>query len=313
MIRPLALAAALVLAGCTAAQPAAQHGADHPASAASAAAPHQAHADALPEAAQVYAPSGVPAAQHSHGAHAAHSAGAPHQHAEGKSCEMGCCDDGACGMPCCDKHGEGEGHASHDHGEGEGEGEGCQMACCQEGGSCKHEGHAGHGAHSGHVDLSRSASHSTPRREALELSGSDQAAFRSALGVYLAIADRLASDSVDGVAEDARTLEAGAAQLAEASALGSHAGHLAAIRQHAAHLAAATTLPDARDAFGELSPAFAHLVAAVGVPSGLEVTRYVCGMADAPEGGVWLQAAGEPRNPYFGATMLRCHRAQQAL
>jgi membrane fusion protein, copper/silver efflux system len=187
------------------------------------------------------------------------------------------------------------------------------MACCQEGGSCKHEGHAGHGAHRAHVDLSRAASHPAPGGEAVELSGSDQEAFRSALDAYLAIAARLAGDSVTGVAEQASALETAAARLAEASALDGHAGHLATVRQQAAYLARAATLPDAREAFGELSPAFAHLVAAAGSPEGMEVTRYVCGMADAPEGGVWLQAEGEPRNPYFGAAMLRCHRDQQAL
>jgi len=333
MIRLLAIAAALGLAGCTATGPAVSHGPDHPAAAEAPAASHHAHADSLPQAPAVYAPSGVPAGAHadhsdhlspspqgdrSQANHRQHSAG---HTASGDGCPMGCCEDGACTMPCCQKDGAaGEGHEGHNHAahgrHAQGE-EGCQMACCQEGGSCRHgDGHGGHAAHGqspAAVDLSRPATAHAHASDPVTLSADEQAALRVALEAYLAIADRLADDSVAGVADHARALDAALATLAEGHGFHGLRTSIDAAREHATHLGHAGALPDVRDAFGQMSPAFARLVEAAGAPEGMPVTRYVCGMADAPEGGVWIQAEGAPRNPYFGSAMLRCHRSQQAL
>lgn len=147
----------------------------------------------------------------------------------------------------------------------------------------------------------------------VSLPPTERAALDEAVAAYLAVADRLADDTVADVPAYARTLEAALARLTENHRLREYAADLAEARTHAEHLGRAGTLTEARAAFGQLGPPFARLVAAAGPPRDMTLTRFVCGMADAPERGVWLQAEGEPRNPYFGASMLRCHRSRDAL
>lgn len=130
------------------------------------------------------------------------------------------------------------------------------------------------------------------------------------LSAYFPIAAMLAEDSTEGLAD-------AGARLAQAltAAANRHSDHatLAEIRAHADGLAAATTLNDARDHFGMMSPPLARLAEASEAPAGMDVYRMVCGMADAPEGGVWLQDHDQVRNPYFGSAMLRCARTVEAV
>lgn len=137
----------------------------------------------------------------------------------------------------------------------------------------------------------------------------DQAAaddYARALDRYLQISARLAADTTEGVPALAReTADALEAMLVQDPA---GAEHVAAALPHARALAEARTMDDTRDHFGLLSPHMDQLVLTVGPPAGTEIYRFVCGMADAPEGGIWLQAESEPSNPYFGSAMLRCAR-----
>jgi hypothetical protein len=130
------------------------------------------------------------------------------------------------------------------------------------------------------------------------------------LSAYFPIAAMLAEDSTEG-------LDAAGARLAEAlrAAADRHQGHeaLAQILPHAESLAAAATLEEARGHFGMMSPTLARLADASETPAGMEVYRLVCGMADAPEGGVWLQDHDQVRNPYFGSAMLRCARTVESV
>ncbi|MEM8600999.1 MAG: DUF3347 domain-containing protein [Bacteroidota bacterium] len=150
----------------------------------------------------------------------------------------------------------------------------------------------------------------------LVLTPEGEAALRAALTAYLAIAERLAADQADSLATPASTFAAALDALTNTEAVGRpHAWHeraqaFATIRTHAEALAIAPDLGAARAAFGQLSLSFADLVAATGAPGGFTLTRFVCGMADAPGGGVWLQADESPRNPYFGSAMLMCHRSK---
>lgn len=130
------------------------------------------------------------------------------------------------------------------------------------------------------------------------------------LEAYFPIATMLAEDSTDG-------LEDASARLAAAldAAIARQPGHalLAEVREHAGRLGAASGIEPARTAFGLMGPAMARLAEVSEVPAGMTVHRMVCGMADAPEGGVWLQDHDEVRNPYFGSTMLRCARTVEAV
>lgn len=134
-----------------------------------------------------------------------------------------------------------------------------------------------------------------------------------ALGAYLALHDALASDDQAGaLAHGAHFAEAFDA-LAEAPPDSdphfwhSRGADVQAVRAAAADLAGAADLAPARIAFGHASVPFARLVEAAGLPEGLELDRYRCGMAQGvPDGGIWLQRPGATRNPYFGAAMLTC-------
>lgn len=133
-----------------------------------------------------------------------------------------------------------------------------------------------------------------------------------ALDAYLALHDALAADRTDG--EAARAFASAFDALAAAPPEGDpHFWHqrsaeVEAVREAAAALAGAVDLDAARAAFGRLSAPFAMLVEAAGTPAGYDLARHTCGMAPAPEGGVWLQRAGDTRNPYFGTGMLMCSR-----
>lgn len=134
-----------------------------------------------------------------------------------------------------------------------------------------------------------------------------------ALAAYLAISAALASDDLTPVAEHAEAFRRGWERtVATPPAHAPHLWHRHAeaaerVRQSAGRLATATTLEAARAAFGDASAPLADLIDAHGPPDGYRLVRHVCGMQpDLPEGGVWLQREGPPRNPYFGSRMLAC-------
>ena len=135
-------------------------------------------------------------------------------------------------------------------------------------------------------------------------------ALRSVLDAYLAVHDTLVADQMAPEAS-AALAEAVVAWTATPPADAPHIWHrqadaVAAVRQSADALAEAGDLSAARAAFSALSVPFAALVEATGVPAGVDLARFTCGMADAPEGGVWLQPAGPARNPYLGPSMAMC-------
>lgn len=93
--------------------------------------------------------------------------------------------------------------------------------------------------------------------------------------------------------------------LAEWSAADAHLNHrLPAaedLREAITAMQDATDLRSLRHAFGAASIALRDLLRAGGVPRGGDPALMVCGMADAPERGVWLQPDDtEVHNPFFG-------------
>ena len=132
-----------------------------------------------------------------------------------------------------------------------------------------------------------------------------------ALDAYLAVQDALAADQLDAAAAArlADALRQPTAPTADPHLWHRMADDVAAAQTAADALGQSQTLADARTAFGQLGAPFASLVEAAGAGDGLE--RHTCGMTDAPQGGVWLQRAGPPRNPYFGKGMLMCSRGAE--
>jgi len=135
-------------------------------------------------------------------------------------------------------------------------------------------------------------------------------AFEQAFDPYEAIHAALAADTLEGVAANARKI----AVIARSSADSFDAGRagvpedkasqcqalLPEVVDAANRLARATTLDEAREAFGELSR---PMVRWRGMFSGNDKPNVVfCPMARKP----WLQESGEIANPYYGSKMLRC-------
>ncbi len=152
----------------------------------------------------------------------------------------------------------------------------------------------------------------TPDVRRGDVAPSPTAPLAGAIEAYLSLQDALASDRLDPGA--ARAFATAFDALAETPPAGdAHFWHLrgeavATLRQSARALVAATDLDAARAAFGRLSAPFADAVEGLGSPAEFGLVRHTCGMADAPQGGVWLQRAGQVRNPYFGTSMLMCSR-----
>lgn len=147
--------------------------------------------------------------------------------------------------------------------------------------SCTHAGHeadhhAGHGAD--HAEA--------PSEHAL-------------FGPYEAIRQSLIADSVEGVAQHAKELAAGAAQLADQAGSDDERALMREIADASKALAAATGLEPTRDAFYAVSK---PLVRYRELAEGDKPIVVYCSMAKKS----WLQPAGPIGNPYYGSSMLRC-------
>ena len=138
---------------------------------------------------------------------------------------------------------------------------------------------------------------------------------------YFAIGQTLAGDRAEGIASPARSL-AGAMDAVLAAALPDrpHFWHehdeAATVRGKALELATAASLEQARLQYADLSVALTKLLRATGVPRsyGKEVHQLHCPMFQDGQGGsTWLQPAGQVRNPFFGAKMLKCFDRREGL
>ncbi len=147
---------------------------------------------------------------------------------------------------------------------------------------------------------------------AMALPPDGAAALATMLDAYFAIGNQLASDTMDDVNTNAYTIIEAFHTLEDEVSdelWNAHANHTEVIHDSAHELADLSDIKAGRIAYGSLSDAFNHFVAAVGVPASYQepVYSYVCGMvADVPQGGMWLQTGLDVRNPYFGSAMLKC-------
>jgi len=135
-------------------------------------------------------------------------------------------------------------------------------------------------------------------------------AFDAALAPYETIHRALAADSLDGVAGNARAIRdtarnAAAAFSAKTAGVPAEKASqcralLPKVETAAARLAGATTLEQARQAFGELSR---PMVQWREMSTSTHKPKVVfCPMAKKP----WLQESDQVANPYFGSKMLKC-------
>lgn len=120
---------------------------------------------------------------------------------------------------------------------------------------------------------------------------------------YLKIHGSLAGDSMDEVEAQAAAIAVSAKRLDAGRVTGPHAEHYsnlpASIEKSASELSKAAELEAAREAMMRLSRPLA-MWATMSSPDGVDVV--FCSMAKAS----WLQRGGEVRNPYYGASMLKC-------
>lgn len=155
-----------------------------------------------------------------------------------------------------------------------------------------------------------------------ELPDDAAAKLNAALEHYLAIGDTLAGDTTKGVADHAQKLATALDELvktevpADPHLWHKHQDAIATARSNALKLVDTDDLAEARLQFAEASTSLETLLMATGVPPSFEREVQVlhCPMYRSGQGGtIWLQPAGDVRNPYFGATMLECFDQRKAL
>lgn len=155
-----------------------------------------------------------------------------------------------------------------------------------------------------------------------ELPDDVAAKLNAALEHYLAIGDTLAGDTTKGVADHAQKLATALDELvktevpADPHLWHKHQDAIATARSNAFKLVDTDDLAEARLQFAEASTSLETLLMATGVPPSFEREVQVlhCPMYRSGQGGtIWLQPAGDVRNPYFGATMLECFDQRKAL
>lgn len=138
---------------------------------------------------------------------------------------------------------------------------------------------------------------------------------------YLSIQAKLSSDVIDGTAAPANEIANAVDALLKVNLPDDpHFWHkhdeVATVRGKALELAQAKSLEEVRLAFADMSVALDKLLLATGVPAdfGSEVQELHCPMYRQGQGGtVWLQVAGDVRNPYFGTKMIGCFDRRTAL
>ncbi|QNN21793.1 efflux RND transporter periplasmic adaptor subunit [Planctomycetales bacterium ZRK34] len=134
------------------------------------------------------------------------------------------------------------------------------------------------------------------------------------LDAYFAVGDKLASDTAEGIDAPARQIAASVDALVEMPIPDKpHFWHqhdeAATVRGKALELIDAKDIKAVRLAYADLSLAAEKLIKATGVPPQYSkpVQALHCPMYREGQGGsMWLQPAGDVRNPFYGSTMLEC-------
>ena len=109
----------------------------------------------------------------------------------------------------------------------------------------------------------------------------------------VAMAESLAHDRTDGVADNAASI------ILESTSLGKPAAKIASA---ASAVRKATKIGDVRTAYGKMSEALVAYLDATKRTPGNGVRIAICPMVEKP----WLQKDGAIENPYYGSEMLSC-------
>jgi Cu(I)/Ag(I) efflux system membrane fusion protein len=190
------------------------------------------------------------------------------------------------------------------------------------GGSGGAHDHGAHGSAPLREDKNEEQRHGKHEKQEKTPSFEVDAAFHRDLGkllkAYFEIQKALAGDDFPGSKSAASAI---ATNLAEIDA-GSLAGQALAfwkesqaVLGHAASkIAAAADIEAARAAFKHLDGSLTTALESLGLPADSgPIYRVYCPMAFDDRGASWLQPDEEIRNPYFGASMLRCGVVTQTL
>ena len=141
------------------------------------------------------------------------------------------------------------------------------------------------------------------------------------LNAYLKIGDRLAADSIQNVEASAQRVADGLANLTGMD-IPDRPQFWHKHNEAGKALAQALKLRDARDLeearlrFADLSIALGSLVKVTGVPPSYpkQLQELHCPMYRQGQGGsIWLQSAGDVRNPFLGSVMPTCFDSRTAL
>lgn len=146
-------------------------------------------------------------------------------------------------------------------------------------------------------------------------------ALSGVLDGYLDLWTKLSSDTIEGVQAPARRVADNLNALVQVSIpQDEHFWHTHTetgdISGRAIEMIDAKDIGTARQKFADLSVALRKLVKATGVPQGYgkEIDELHCPMYREKQGGtIWMQTAGEVRNPYYGKAMLGCFDTRFAL
>jgi membrane fusion protein, copper/silver efflux system len=145
-------------------------------------------------------------------------------------------------------------------------------------------------------------------------------ALNGVMDAYLKIGDALAGDSIDNINNAAQQVADGLTALTgmqipdEPNFWSEHDTEKA--MAHALKLGNAADIEEARLRFADLSITLGSLLKATGVPPSYskEVQELHCPMYQQGQGGaIWLQSAGDVRNPFLGSVMIDCFDNRAAL
>jgi Cu(I)/Ag(I) efflux system membrane fusion protein len=146
--------------------------------------------------------------------------------------------------------------------------------------------------------------------QTLEVSDEFRAQLNRILPAYLTIGDALASDSISNVANTIAELDQVIVSLDSRSLVGTAAQRwqteLRSLSAIAERLSEANDIAALRSAFALLSEELLALQRTFGIEGSEQLYELHCPMAFEGRGATWIQADAAVRNPYYGASMLKC-------
>jgi len=147
-------------------------------------------------------------------------------------------------------------------------------------------------------------------RETLEVPGAFREQIWGVVEEYLSLHQALAGDDKDGAVTAAQAVGEARSQV-DMSLLGGKAheqwmGIAGRIDKSLTAIKGTGQIEAARREFERLSNEMIALVKQFGIPENRSLRRIHCPMAFNNKGADWLQSNADTRNPYFGASMLKC-------